>query len=174
MVATRCVELERHDKLSKTEAEPDILILRSMHQSREEEEEKQSSDLPNRYRLYRPIADRLIRFLLVIVAVLTLGIVWNVTSMLESASNSPAKKVFGIVIDIVFALLIADLVWTWAKTAIEQKLSTFPVVVPGHAPGPEARMATLLPMFEKVLMVTIIIMVALIIISSLGVNIGPI
>ena len=34
MVATRCVELERHDKLSKTEAEPDILILRSMHQSR--------------------------------------------------------------------------------------------------------------------------------------------
>ncbi len=32
--ATRCVELERHDKLSKTEAEPDILILRSMHQSR--------------------------------------------------------------------------------------------------------------------------------------------
>ena len=88
----------------------------------EEEEEKQSSDLPNRYRLYRPIADRLIRFLLVIVAVLTLGIVWNVTSMLESASNSPAKKVFGVVIDIVFALLIADLVWTWAKTAIEWKL----------------------------------------------------
>ena len=33
MVATRCVELERHDKLSKTEAEPDILIFRSMHQS---------------------------------------------------------------------------------------------------------------------------------------------
>ena len=37
-MATRCVELERHDKLSKTEAEPDILILRSMHQSRREED----------------------------------------------------------------------------------------------------------------------------------------
>ena len=36
MVATRCVELERHDKLSKTEAEPDILTLRSMHQSPEQ------------------------------------------------------------------------------------------------------------------------------------------
>lgn len=35
-------------------------------------------------------------------------------------------------------------------------------------------MATLLPMFQKALMVTIIIMVALIIVSSLGVNIGPI
>ena len=137
-------------------------------------EETQSSDLPMRFGLYRPIAKRLVRFLLVIVAVLTLGMVWNVTSMLESASNSFAEKAFGVVIDIVFALLIADLIWTWAKTAIEQKLASFPVVVPGHAPGPEARMATPLPMFKKVLMVTIIIMVALIIISSLGVNIGPI
>ncbi len=35
-------------------------------------------------------------------------------------------------------------------------------------------MATLLPMFKKILMVTIMIMVALIILSSLGINIGPI
>ena len=139
-----------------------------------EEAETDTADEPNRYKIYRPIADRLIRFLLVIVAVLTLGIVWDVTSILDSTSNSFAERVFGVVIDIVFALLIADLVWTWAKTAIEQKLATYPVPQPGHPPGPEARTATLLPMFEKVLMITIIIMVALIIISSLGVNIGPI
>ena len=139
-----------------------------------EEAETDTADEPNRYKIYRPIADRLIRFLLVIVAVLTLGIVWDVTSILDSTSNSFAERVFDVVIDIVFALLIADLVWTWAKTAIEQKLATYPVPQPGHPPGPEARMATLLPMFEKVLMITIIIMVALIIISSLGVNIGPI
>ena len=158
-----CVERESPEAASEDEDEKG-----------EKEVEKQVSEQRNRYTLYRPIADRLIRFLLVIVAVLTIGLVWDVTSMLESASNSFAQKVFGVVIDIVFALLIADLVWTWAKTAIEQKLASFPAVVPGHSPGPEARMATLLPMFEKVLMVTIIIMVALIIISSLGVNIGPI
>jgi len=140
----------------------------------EQDEDAQSSEPPNRYLLYRPIADRLIRFLLVIVAVLTLGMVWDVTSMLQSTSNSLAEKVFGVIIDIVFALLIGDFVWTWAKTAIEQKLATFPAVEPGHTPGPEARMATLLPMFKKVLMITIIIMIALIILSSLGVNIGPI
>jgi small-conductance mechanosensitive channel len=140
----------------------------------EEAEQAQPSEPSNRYQLYRPIADRLIRFLLVIVAVLTLGMVWDVTSMLQSTSNSLAEKAFGVIIDIVFALLIADFVWTLAKTAIEQKLATFPVVEPGHAPGPEARMATLLPMFKKVLMITIIIMIALIILSSLGVNIGPI
>ena len=140
----------------------------------EENKEADSQPPPNRYRLYRPIVDRLIRFLLVIVAALTIGTVWDMSSILDSASNSLAEKVFGVVIDVVFALLIADLVWTWAKTAIEQKIATFPIVEPGHAPGPEARMATLLPMFEKVLMITIIVMVALIIISSLGVNIGPI
>ena len=138
------------------------------------EGEENATEEPNRYMIYRPIADRLIRFLLVIIAVVTIGLVWDVTSMLEASSNSFAEKVFGIIIDIVFALLIADLIWTWAKTAIEQKLSTYPVPQPGHAPGPEARMATLLPMFQKALMVTIIIMVALIIVSSLGVNIGPI
>ena len=138
------------------------------------DEEARPPDPPNRYRLYRPIADRLIRFFLVIVAVLTIGMVWDVTSILQSTSNSLAEKVFGIIIDVVFALLIADFVWTWAKTAIEQKLATFPTPEPGQTPGPEARMATLLPLIQKVLMVTIIIMVALIVLSSLGVNIGPI
>jgi small-conductance mechanosensitive channel len=128
----------------------------------------------NRYELYRPIADRLIRFLLVIIVVLSLGMVWDVTSMLQSTSNTFAGKVFGVAIDIVFALLIADLIWTWAKAAIERKLASFPVVEPGRAPGAEARMATLLPMIQKVLLVTICIMVALIVLSSLGVNIGPI
>ncbi len=128
----------------------------------------------NRYELYRPIADRLIRFLLVIIVALGLGMVWDVTSMLQSTSNSFAGKVFGVIIDVVFALLIADLIWTWAKAAIERKLASFPVVEPGRAPGAEARMATLLPMIQKVLLVTICIMVALIVLSSLGVNIGPI
>ncbi len=140
----------------------------------QDQEESHLSEPPNRYQIYRPIADRLIRFLLVIVAVLTLGMVWDVTSILQSTSNLFAEKVFGIIIDIVFALLIADFIWTWAKTAIEQKLASFPPLVPGHPPGPEARMATLLPMIKIVLMITIIIMVALIILSSLGVNIGPI
>ena len=140
----------------------------------EDQEDSHPTEPADLYQLYRPIVDRLIRFLLVIIAVLTIGLVWDVTSMLQSTSNSLAEKVFGVIIDVVFALLIADFVWTWAKTAIERKLATFPPLVHGHAPGPEARMATLLPMFQKVLKITIVIMVSLIILSSLGVNIGPI
>ena len=120
-----------------------------------------------------PIADRLIRFFLVIVAFLTLGSIWDVAAMMQTASSSVAEKVLDIIIDVVFALLIADIIWTWAKTAIDQKMSTIELPEPGHPPGPEARMATLLPMFGKVLMVTIIVMAALIILSSIGVNIAP-
>ena len=97
----------------------------------EDQEESHPSKSPNRYHLYRPIADRLIRFLLVIVAVLTIGFVWDFPSMLQSTSNSLAEKVLGVIIDIVFALLIADFIWTLAKTAIEQKLAAFPTPEPG-------------------------------------------
>lgn len=129
---------------------------------------------PSRYDFYRPLADRLIRFILVIIAVLTLGLVWDVTSMLDSASSSFAQKIFGLVVDVVFAFLIAELLWTAIKTAIDQKLATIDPPVPGHVPGPEARIATLLPMIRKILMVTILVMVVLIILSSIGINIGPI
>jgi len=114
------------------------------------------------------------RFILVIIAFSTLGLVWGVTSLLESATDSFAQKMFGLIIDVVFAFLIAELLWTGIKTAIDQKLATIDPPVPGRAPGPEARVATLLPMIRKVLMVTILVMVVLIILSSIGINIGPI
>lgn len=129
---------------------------------------------PSRYDFYRPIADRLMRFILVIIAFSTLGLVWGVTSLLESATDSFAQKIFGLIIDVVFAFLIAELLWTGIKTAIDQKLATIDPPVPGRAPGPEARVATLLPMIRKVLMVTISVMVVLVILSSIGINIGPI
>ncbi len=129
---------------------------------------------PSRYDFYRPIADRLMRFILVIIAFSTLGLVWGVTSLLDSATDSFAQKMFGLIIDVVFAFLIAELLWTGIKTAIDQKLATIDPPVPGRAPGPEARVATLLPMIRKVLMVTILVMVVLIILSSIGINIGPI
>ncbi len=135
---------------------------------------KPQATSPSRYDFYRPIADRLMRFILVIIAFSTLGLVWGVTSLLESATDSFAQKIFGLIIDIVFAFLIAELLWTAIATAIDQKLATIDPPVPGRAPGPEARIATLLPMMRKVLMVTILVMVVLIILSSIGINIGPI
>ncbi len=126
-----------------------------------------------RHDLHRLIIGRLTRFVLVIIAVLGIGAAWGVSILSLSTSPTLAGRVFGIAVDVTVALLIADLVWVWAKTAIDRRMANFKAPEPGHAPGPEARMATLLPLLRKILMVTVIIMVALIALSSLGVNIGP-
>jgi small-conductance mechanosensitive channel len=126
-----------------------------------------------RYATHRPIVVRLARFVLVILAVLGLGLAFGVNVLSLSTSPTTAGRAFGVVVDLTVALLIADLVWVWAKTAIDRRMANYQAPEPGHAPGPEARMATLLPLFRKVLLVTVVIMVILIALSSLGVNIGP-
>ena len=126
-----------------------------------------------RYDLRRLIVDRLARFTLVILAAISIGAVWGVGILSLSTSPTLAGRAFGIAVDITIALLIADLVWVWAKTSIDRRMANFTAPEPGHTPGPEARMATLLPLLRKILMVTLIVMVVLIGLSSLGVNIGP-
>jgi small-conductance mechanosensitive channel len=126
-----------------------------------------------RFDLYRLIIKRLARFTLVILAVIAIGAVWGVGILSLSTSPTLAGRAFGVAVDVTVALLIADLVWVWAKTAIDRRMANFSAPEPGHTPGPEARMATLLPLLRKILLVTVIIMVVLIGLSSLGINIGP-
>ncbi|MEP1114485.1 MAG: mechanosensitive ion channel family protein, partial [Nitratireductor sp.] len=78
-----------------------------------------------------------------------------------------------IAIDIAAAALIADLVWGWAKTAIDRRMAGYVAPPPGEPPGPEARMATLLPLTRNILLITLIALVGLTALSSLGVNIAP-
>jgi len=123
--------------------------------------------------IYRPVVVRLVRFVVVIVGVLLLAAIWDKPIWAVSESSGLAGRLVRAAVDITIALLIADLIWVWAKTLIDRKLDTFETPEHGSAPGPEARMATLLPLFRKVLLVTVIIMMALTVLSSLGVNIGP-
>ena len=89
--------------------------------------------------------------------------------------NSPtfAGRAIALLIDSAIALLIADLVWVWASSAIDRRLDNYSPPEPGTAPGPEARMATLLPLLRVTLMITLLAMVAMSILTSLGVNVAP-
>jgi len=126
-----------------------------------------------RYETYRPIAKRIVRFLLVIGAVVALVLAWDNNIMTLSSSPTVGGRLFEIAIDVVIALLIADLIWTWAKAAIDRRMADYTPPEDGHAPGPEARMATLLPLLRTILMVTLLTMAGLVVLSSFGVNIGP-
>ena len=128
---------------------------------------------PPRRQLYAPVLERLARFVLVVAAVLLLGIAWGLDLSTLSTSTSVAGRLFEAAVDVLVAVLIADLLWVWAKTAIDNRLADYKPPEPGHAPGPEARLATLLPLIRKVLMITLLVMVTLVFLSSLGINVGP-
>ncbi len=126
------------------------------------------------YETYRPIAHRVVRFGAIITVGFVLALIWNV-GLFESTENpTVTQQVFSVLLDSAAALLIADLVWTWARSAIDRRLAAYKPPTDGSAPGPEARMATLLPLLRVVLMVTLLAMVAMSILSSMGVNIAPI
>lgn len=122
---------------------------------------------------YRPVALRLVRFVLIVCALMLLLSVWGSDIYSMSQESGLGGKVAGVLVDIIAAALLADLVWIWAKTAIDRRLADYEPPTGGRAPGPEARMATLLPLLRSVLMITLLIMVGLTILSSLGVNIAP-
>ncbi len=123
--------------------------------------------------VYLPVAVRLGRFVVVVSAVVCIGLFWGVQPWNMSAANSGPAQIVRVLIDVMVAFLIGDLVWTATKTAIDRRMASMPKLVPGMAPGPEARMATLLPLIKKVVLVTILVMVALIGLSSMGINITP-
>ena len=132
-----------------------------------------------RYDLHRPITVRLVRFIFILFALIALGGAWGVSALSLTGSSTLAGQIFRVLANVTVALLIADLVWVWAKTAIDRRLTDFNDSIGamggegGGAAGPEARMATLLPILRKMLLVTILIMVTLSVLSAMGINIAP-
>jgi len=137
-------------------------------------EVEEVAEVVDPYETYRPIAQRVVRFAAIISVGFGLALIWNL-GIFESAENPTVmQRLFSVLLDSAAALLIADLLWTWARTAIDRRLNAYRPPTDGSAPGPEARMATLLPLLRVVLMVTLLLMVAMSILSSMGVNIAPI
>ena len=74
-------------------------------------------------------------------------------------------------ITIVAILIVAVLIWEVSSAAIERLLARHQSG--GSSRDRKDRLRTLLPLARKVLLIVLVVMVALIILSELGVNIGP-
>lgn len=143
----------------------------------DDDEDDAHPDVPqfaDPYASTRPIVQRAARFVFVMAAVLLLPAAWGVNVFDLSADRSFVGRLLEVLIDSIVALLLADLVWTWAKTVIDKRIADYEPPIDGQAPGPEARMITLLPLLRTILMVTLLIMVVLSVLSASGVNIAPI
>jgi len=74
-------------------------------------------------------------------------------------------------LDLIAAVLIAILGWQFIKIGIDRQLAARDVN--GVMVEPTQRMKTLLPLARKFLIVVVVVITALLVLSGLGVNIGP-
>jgi small-conductance mechanosensitive channel len=127
--------------------------------------------------VFEPVLIRNMRVILGLLVFLLMAQVWgldlhNVTAM------SMSERVADALFEIVVILIVAWAVWGFVKTAITyyapQEGIDVGQMVEGDAGGTGlSRAQTLLPLFRKFILITLIVIVTLVVLSSLGVSIGP-
>ena len=127
---------------------------------------------------YGRVGVRAGRVLLVIFAVVVFGWLWGI-DLFDMAVGGIGERVVATLVDVGLTLLVAYVGWELAKTAIDRRLAleedaSGPSELGGEGGGKGAsRLKTLLPLFRKFLMATLATMVVMLVLSSLGVDIGP-
>ncbi len=133
---------------------------------------------------FLPVIDRAVRTGVVMAALALLQVAWGFEVMdMSGAPPSAMAMVLDAAYNVIVTLLLADLVWQAARTAIDRKLAELgggpggsahmESGEGGGAAGPGARERTLLPLIRNFILVVVIAVAGMTLLSSLGVNIGP-
>jgi small-conductance mechanosensitive channel len=119
--------------------------------------------------------ERGLRSLIIIGAVVWLGYVWRVDLGSLAAQNTLLTRVMRGIATAAIVILVADFVWNVVKAVIDTRLEE--AKSPGDVSAEEerhrARLRTLLPILRNMLRVLVVVIAAMMGLSSLGVEIGP-
>src|SRR5262245_17583465 len=124
------------------------------------------------------LVDRALRVIIIIGAALLLARIWNLDLDSMAQSESTSTRLLRGSLKAAVILLAADFGWSLVKAVIAHKLrDTGSVDASGHPPASvdqkEARLRTLLPIVQNMLFAVIAVIAALMALSSLGIEIGP-
>jgi moderate conductance mechanosensitive channel len=126
--------------------------------------------LETRANRYLPVLTTVVSFGVYGLAALTVLQAWDVESF--AWFESPVgRKLTGGLASILIVLVLALVAWELFSSAVERYLSA--VDENGRPLSRSARARTLLPLFRTSVAVLLVVMVALIVLSELGVNIAP-
>ena len=119
--------------------------------------------------------DRGIRALMVIGTVLALAWALDFDLVALATSDTLLTRIVRGVFNIAVVVLVADLVWHLARTAIDSRLQMTEELGPIETDEARrrARLRTLLPILRNVLLTLIAVTAVLMALSSMGVQIGP-
>lgn len=114
------------------------------------------------------------RSLVVILAVFLIADFWGL-NLLALAKGPDAAPWAGMLFDVIVTLLIGQLIWRLIKAALyrEKPITSGEEGEEEHEVAPSSRLDTLLPLFRNMLLGILVIVVAMIALSSIGVDIGP-
>ena len=119
--------------------------------------------------------ERGLRAALIIGAALLLAHAWNIDLGELAASDSAATRLLRGVLNAVVILLLTDLGWHLARTLIDRKVAEAQnaSLIDSEDARRQARLRTLLPILKNILLVVLLIIAALMVLSAVGVEIGP-
>ncbi|QRM28676.1 mechanosensitive ion channel family protein [Microvirga sp. VF16] len=119
--------------------------------------------------------DRGIRALLIAGAVLLLADAWHIDLVEMTSRDTLLTRLLRGALSAVVILLVADLIWQVTKTLIDRRLTRAQIVTATNSgiASREARLRTLLPIFRNVIFAVLAVVAVLMVLSALGVEIGP-
>jgi small-conductance mechanosensitive channel len=121
------------------------------------------------------VIDRGIRMALIVLAAFLLARAWGLDMHSMESSDPMLTPILRGILNAVVIALAADFGWSIVKALIERKLGVSPLPAGGEqALGPQqARLRTLLPIIQNIIFAVIVVMAVLMILSSVGIQIGP-
>jgi small-conductance mechanosensitive channel len=126
-----------------------------------------------------PVFKRAARILIIIVALFLLGRVWGV-NFFALGQESFGEEIMRALVDIALTLLVAYVAWGAIKAALARYLPAEETEEGEEAHGVDegggtgaSRLETIMPLVMHFIRITLVVIVVMILLSSLGVNIGP-
>jgi len=123
--------------------------------------------LEQRLNTYLPWFLRFIRLLILTTSVGIILFVWRIADLFKWLGSKTGQGFLTTAIDILFLIVSAVLLWLFVASLIEAKLNA----ERDHMPS--ARVQTLLSLFRNAVAIALVTITAMMILSELGVNIGP-
>ncbi|MEI9431512.1 mechanosensitive ion channel family protein [Mesorhizobium sp. Cs1299R1N3] len=125
------------------------------------------------------VIDRGIRMIFILAAAYFLARVWGLNMQSMRDSDPTTTFILRGLINVVVIALAADFGWSIIKALIERKLgieTPHPAISDEEVPildPQQARLRTLLPILQNILLALIIVMAVLMMLASMGIEIGP-
>jgi len=107
-------------------------------------------------------------------ALVGVGVMFDVLGVLDGAAGSGIVEALGVAVVILAAWIAWEAVRTWVALRLADEEGPGEQDAEGEGFGPGgSRLATLLPIFRNVMFFVIVSVVVMVILASLGVNVGP-